>query len=520
MLDSTFDGDGSVTTTFFGTITESAADVAIQSDGKIVAVGTAYDGHDFEYTITRIDADGWLNGRMITDFAEPANDEAHGVAIQGDGRIVVVGGTQSCSSNFTCVWTLARYTSVTPVRTLGATPSSVNFGSTTVGSAPKSASVTMTNTGSVTLEISLADVNGTAAGLSITADSCTGLSIASKATCTVDLSYAPPSAATLAAHLDIESNAEVSPLVVPLQGTAVAPTSGVTWGTNNKAGPAYTWNGGGALARTVESGTQRLHVAYATDRVGGAWADNNGPMPACTTPASSTGSTWSSTPKRLNPSKQHAARLGLAAAGSRVYATSVSQTKWVNYSPTAPRLLYIRVNTNHGSSTAWKSAITLSSTSRRVDYPTIAATGDDVYIAYTDGTTGEIRVARSETEGRTGQRQRSGSRPSPPPRAGAACPRSLQMAPRWSSRGSRTGRHREGPGVDQPWLHLGYSVTIGSKSNGYASAAVLGSRIAIAWTTADDVVVRRRSPEPGGRPRSFRTLTLAGRRCHTEPRSC
>ena len=73
-LDPTFDGDGRTTTTIFGKNTEGAADVAIQSDGKIVAVGTAYDGHDFEYAIARYDTDGWLNGRMITDFAEPAND--------------------------------------------------------------------------------------------------------------------------------------------------------------------------------------------------------------------------------------------------------------------------------------------------------------------------------------------------------------------------------------------------------------------------------------------------------------
>ena len=108
----------------------------------------------------------------------------------------------------------------------------------------------------------------------------------------------------------IESDADVSPVVVPLQGTAVAPPSGVTWGSNNNAGPAYTWNGGGALARTVQSGTQRLHVAYATDRVGGAWAENNGPYVGVYYIRSSTGATWSSTPKRLNSSSQHAARLG------------------------------------------------------------------------------------------------------------------------------------------------------------------------------------------------------------------
>ena len=37
----------------------------------------------------------------------------------------------------------------------------------------------------------------------------------------------------------------------------------------------------------------------------------------------------------------------------------------------------------------------------------------------------------------------------------------------------------------------GTEVTVGSESVGYASAAVLGSRIAVAWTTPDDVVVRQ-----------------------------
>ena len=122
---------------------------------------------------------------MITTFDAPAFEWAEGVAIQADGRIVVVGGTQTCSSASTCRWTMARYAGVTPIRTSGAAPSSINFGSMTVGAAPKSASVTVTNTGSVTLDISLVEINGTATGVSIAADSCTGLSIAPKTTCTV-----------------------------------------------------------------------------------------------------------------------------------------------------------------------------------------------------------------------------------------------------------------------------------------------------------------------------------------------
>ena len=163
-------------------------------------------------------------------------------------------------------------------------PSSVDFGSMTVGASPKSTSVTVTNTGasrsrSRSRRSWNRDRRVDRRGL------LTGLSIAPKATCTVGLSYAPPSAATMSAHLDIESDADVSPVVVPLQGTAVAPPSGVTWGSNNNAGPAYTWNGGGALARTVQSGTQRLHshtrrtVSVARGPI------TTGPMSACTTSA-------------------------------------------------------------------------------------------------------------------------------------------------------------------------------------------------------------------------------------------
>ena len=219
----------------------------------------------------------------------------------------------------------------------------------------------------------------------------------------------------------------------------------------------------------------------------------------------------------------NAARLGLAAAGSRVYATWVSQTKWVNYSPTAPRVLYVRVNTNHGSSTAWKSAITLSSTSRRVDYPTIAATGDDVYIAYTDGTTGEIRVARSGDRGAHWTKTAIGTSTVSTSEGRSGLPSvaangSTVVVGDWVADSAGTVKARVSTNRGSTW---GTAVTIGSKSNGYASAAVLGSRIAIAWTTADDVVVRQAISGTWGTAKAVQNADRPeGRRCRTEPRSC
>lgn len=115
-LDPTFSGDGKVTTDFLGVLDESVRDMAIQSDGKIVAVGSACGGSFSEikcvFSIARYNSNGTLDttfswdGKVVTDFG-PA-DEALGVAIQTDGKIVVVG--QKCAAGLTsCDLAMARY---------------------------------------------------------------------------------------------------------------------------------------------------------------------------------------------------------------------------------------------------------------------------------------------------------------------------------------------------------------------------------------------------------------------------
>jgi uncharacterized delta-60 repeat protein len=97
-LDPTFDGDGKVTTDFAGSF-ETAGAVAIQGDGKIVAAGTAADVSGIsDFALVRYNTDGSLDtafdgdGKVTTDFAgSGSRDEAHAVAIQGDGKIVAAG---------------------------------------------------------------------------------------------------------------------------------------------------------------------------------------------------------------------------------------------------------------------------------------------------------------------------------------------------------------------------------------------------------------------------------------------
>ena len=513
-LDGTFDGDGKVTTAILGfnglNGFERPEDVAIQSDGKIVLVGRAFDEFDSEYGIVRFDPDGRLDGRMITTFADPADDWANGVAIQPDGRIVVVGGLTSCSS--ACSWTMARYTGVTPIKTLSASPSSVDFGSVAVGAAPGSAGVTVTNTGSVNVAVSTVDVTGTAPGVSVTADSCEGVSIAPKASCTVDLSYAPPSPATLAAQLAVASDADVSPLVVPLQGTAVAPTSGVTWGSNNKAGPAYTWNGGGALARTVESGTQRLHVAYATDRVGGAWADRTtGPMSACTTSAA----------RRARPGRRHqsasiprhSTRRGWARRRRLACLRDVGQPDEVGELLADGPAGAVRPRQHE----PWQLDRVEERDQAFVDEPPCRLPDDRGH-----------RRRRVHRVHRTGRPVRSGSRgqtiagpnwtktvigttalSTTEGRSGlpSVAANGSTVVVAWVADSAGTVKARVSTDRGSTW---GTAVTVGSQSNGYASAAVLGSRVAIAWTTADDVVVRQAISGSWGKAKVVQALTPGG----------
>lgn len=108
-LDTSFDGDGKVTTDFAGggIAGDEAFGLALQGDGKIVVVGSADNTQTFkDFAVARYNSDGSLDtsfgtsGKVITDFGidtdgdgvkESGDDVATAVAIQPDGKIVVAG---------------------------------------------------------------------------------------------------------------------------------------------------------------------------------------------------------------------------------------------------------------------------------------------------------------------------------------------------------------------------------------------------------------------------------------------
>jgi uncharacterized delta-60 repeat protein len=102
--DTSFDGDGMVITDVgftFGNDMINA--VTVQSDGKIVAAGSASTGTFWDLAVVRYNADGSLDttfdgdGRAIVNIGTQ-NDIAYAVAIQADGKIVAAGVASGAAS--------------------------------------------------------------------------------------------------------------------------------------------------------------------------------------------------------------------------------------------------------------------------------------------------------------------------------------------------------------------------------------------------------------------------------------
>ena len=96
-LDSTFSGDGRLITNFGGI--DQALDVAVQADGKIVAIGQKCNntGAICDVALARYKTGGGLDatfsgdGKQTSDFGGDDNGSFGGIAIQSNGKIVVAG---------------------------------------------------------------------------------------------------------------------------------------------------------------------------------------------------------------------------------------------------------------------------------------------------------------------------------------------------------------------------------------------------------------------------------------------
>src|SRR5438132_696290 len=113
VLDTTFSRDG-ITQIDFGNCCQSAYQVLLQSDGKIITVGYPNtEDSDSDFLLARLNPRGSLDptfgvgGRVRTSFGD-LNGGANGAALQSDGKIVAV-GFQATFSNQGSNFALARY---------------------------------------------------------------------------------------------------------------------------------------------------------------------------------------------------------------------------------------------------------------------------------------------------------------------------------------------------------------------------------------------------------------------------
>ena len=120
-LDGSFGSGGKVITDFAGG-PDSALSVALQPDGKMVVAGYATHfvvgtGYDYDFALARYNTNGSLDpsfgsgGKVTTDFG--GSDSGLAMALQPDGKIVVVGGSclvvnNSCPDT-SYKFALARY---------------------------------------------------------------------------------------------------------------------------------------------------------------------------------------------------------------------------------------------------------------------------------------------------------------------------------------------------------------------------------------------------------------------------
>jgi len=166
----------------------------------------------------------------------------------------------------------------------------------------------------------------------------------------------------------------------------------VVWASPSIVGAAHTFNDSQSLARSTTPTTSYLHSVVVNSYPGGVAATDTGPYAGVYySRGNSSGTTWE-TPKRLNPSAKHGTSPAIVANGAIIYAAYVLIGHWIDYDPAESRKVVVRINSNHGASSAWLTRTVILPTNR-VDRPAMSVWGSAGFLlTYTDADTGDIVV--------------------------------------------------------------------------------------------------------------------------------
>jgi hypothetical protein len=180
-----------------------------------------------------------LGGTNVGDFAKSA-DTCTGATVAASGTCAVtVTFTPLATGSLTASLTFTDNASGSPQTvvvsgtgtppTLSFSSPGVAFGNQALGVTSAAQTETITNTGTSNLVISTVTLAGTNAGdFAKSADTCTGATVASTATCAVSLTFTPTATGSRAASLSFADNVAGSPQTVNVSGTGAAPAVGLS----------------------------------------------------------------------------------------------------------------------------------------------------------------------------------------------------------------------------------------------------------------------------------------------------
>jgi hypothetical protein len=175
------------------------------------------------------------------------------------------------------------------------------------------------------------------------------------------------------------------------------PAAAVTFGPQRQVSGPYSWN----PAKSLAASSSKLLAVWATDcpPPKHICAIDSGPHMGVfvrRSGAARTNPSWSA-PTRLSRATTQAERPSIAAHGSTVIASWVTQRSYLHYRPARPRVLWVRVSTSEGK--RWRPPVRITAPTGRVDYPRVAVGGGRLFVTWTNANTGDIRLAWSDDLG-------------------------------------------------------------------------------------------------------------------------
>ncbi|HEX6542670.1 MAG TPA: N,N-dimethylformamidase beta subunit family domain-containing protein [Ktedonobacterales bacterium] len=160
-------------------------------------------------------------------------------------------------------------TGTVPTPGISFNPTSVNFDRQETGASSAPHSVTVTNNGSATLHITSVTLTGANPGdFAISADACTGATVAINATCSVSVTFGPTVTGSRTAALSFSDDAPASPQTVALSGSGTQP--GIYLQDGFESGDISQWSSGGGSGTATTETTVVNSGTYALAMTNGA----------------------------------------------------------------------------------------------------------------------------------------------------------------------------------------------------------------------------------------------------------